>query len=1318
MSESKESRRSAWEGVRSEPGGRERPAADPAQRSERRGRSAWGAIRGWAVAALAVGAVAASGNASAADICISQQAKDALSQCPGGKMEATAGKKPAVSFNTAPQGVNLKKRDDQTKPTLPATSQTIAQRDERRNRLEARSRQLLVTEIQGLESLFQTTPKDAADRPGLMRRLAEGYVELESAATRDKTELSIKIDEAKRKSPGTVGKLQEESAKADKILAAARQAAIKYYGMLETQYPKWCQTVNKADPAKSTGCTDEVLYYLAYEHEQANDLDKARKVYLKLIQNWPQSKFIANAYLAFGELFFNEAQGDPSKWALAEQSYGEVIKYPPPDNKVFGYAHYKLAYVYWNKGDFQKAISEFKKTIDFGQQFTNLPNAKELANSARRDLVPVYALAGEPKKAHDFFRPLSGDAGGSTEKTFKMMDDLGQNYLDTGHYKEGIELYEDLMTRDRGPKFCIYQAHIAEATLAMKSGNKDQIVGVLKKQLDTYSAFDKASHPEDAKLKCANVTAELLSETAMAWHLEAVGSGGVRGTGDKKTMTLAATLYEQVIGAFNKDQFAKFEFPRIVKEDWPSIAKIKYAMADLLYFNKDWAKCGPAFDAVVAENPTGPDAPEAAYAAVLCYQNIYTETHKGDAARKGTGNLPGGEDKKKKAVNKAKELAPKEFTENQKGMLTAFNRYICYIKPPANDKDAQEQYVEVKYARARVYFESQHWEEAALGFRDVAINHADKDAAIYASQLYLESLNIMGSSLEPAHPSCYDDMAADVPKFIESFCQKGKEKDAEQCGTLIRIQRDIERLRAEKLVEAAGKGGADAPKQFEKAANAYMDMWRKYSEEACKNKQPACERAEEILYNAARAFQAARLIAKAISARKILIDPQYNLNNTEPAKKAVYEIGGNYQAIAVYEEAANWYERFARENPKMEKAPESLQDAVVLRLGLGQEDQAIKDADLFNKNYGSQKPAQTAAIAFAIGAHYVEKEDWDNARKRLSSALSQIDRNAALDVQIQAHALMGRVYTKINNASQAQSEYNKVRALWANPDAQLKKLEAAYPDENDRLRRLGKALTAVGESLFFFAEVKKKDVDKVKFPEYKGSGERADVLKHIQTKVQDWVKKKRTAIEEADKEYQKIVTLQPTPPPRWVIAAGSRVGQMWSRFVAEFRAAPIPKEWNQKGPHPLIPDLTWEDIKFNYYASLDEASEPQKQSAKAAFKTCLDLSVKYQYFDEFSRACEVWLAKNYGAEYHLIDEFRGAPNRVAAGLTDKPLPLNLDGTFFKADAPVEVDAGGSKASDTKADTKEDAKGASSPSGDAGQSKEKSALDKATTKPKK
>jgi TolA-binding protein len=1219
--------------------------------------------------------------ATAADECISPAAQATLAECPGGKLQANVGKKPQVSFKTAPQGVNLKKRDDALKPVNPTESMNAAQRDERRSRLANKSRQLLITEIQGLERLYSSTPKNAPDRPKLLRRLAEGYVELESAAFRDKTEAGMRADEAKRKAPKTVAAHQAEAAKANKILVAARSAAIKHYGSLKNQYSKWCQNNNPSDPAKSTGCTDEVLYYLAYEYEQASQLGEARKVYFELINNWPKSKFIPNAYLAFGELFFNEAQGDPSKWALAEQSYREVIKYPAPENKVWGYAHYKLGYVAWNQGDFPVALSEFKKTIDYGTQYKQLPNAEQLAVSARRDIIPIYALAGDPKKAYDFLKPISGDSGVNSDKTYKMMDDLGQNYLDTGHYKEGIDLYLDLINRDRGPKICKYQGHIAEATLAMKSGRKDDIMVQLSKMLEVHNKFLTDSNPEAAKLTCSNTTAGLLSETAMAWHMEAVGTGGVRGTNDPKTMKLAAELYEKVVTNFKQEQFAKFEFPRIVKEDWPNIFKIRYAMADLLYFQKDWAKCGPAFDAVVAEDPNGPQAPEAAYASVLCYQKIYAETHQGGADKKGGGNLPSSQPKKgqkdAKTAEKAK-FAARDFTDNQKGMITAFNRYVCYIKPAASDKEAQEQYVEVKYARARTYFEAQHWEEAALAFRDIALNHADKDAGIYASQLYLESLNILGSNMDPPRPGCFDDMAADVPKFLELYCKDpGKAKDnAEQCGILTKIQRDIERLRAEKLVERADKGGPEALRDYEKAGNAYLELWKKYGEGPCERKEEACERAEEILYNSAKAYQAARLVAKSIAVRNILINPRYNLTNTELARKSVYEIGGNYQAIAVYDEAANWYERFARENPKMEKAPAALQDAVVLRLGLGQADQAIKDADLFAKNYGAKSPAQAAQIAFAIGAHYLEREDWDQARKKLSSAMGQIDRSATLDVQIQAHAMLGQVYQKTNSVTNATSEYNKVRASWKDPAAAMKKLDALGDDEGTKTRRIGKVLTAVGESLFYFAEQKRKDVDKIVFPEYKGKGERKEVEKHIATKVKAWMEKKRPAIETTEKEYLKILDLQPAPPPMWVIAAGSRVGQMWGRYVAEFRGAPIPKEWKQKGNSPFgdpndpsAPPLSWDEIRGAYYASLDQASEGDKQRAKGAYKKCLDYSVRFQYFDEYSRTCEVWLSKNYGAEYHLIDELRGSPSRINSGLSERSAPLNLDGTVFKPELP-------------------------------------------------
>lgn len=1199
---------------------------------------------------LIVGAaVTVSAKAVAADVCIDDKAKQSLNACAGGvaPKEFKGSKTPATNFHSAPQSADLKKRDQQTKPNKPMIDE--APRDERKSRLQARQRALLVTEIQGLERLFETTAKNKPDRPQLARRLAEAYVELESAAFRDKTQAEIKRDDLKKKDPNAAGQQQAQANKVDGVMKAARKKAIDYYHVIVTEYPNY-------------GQIDEVLYYLAYEYEQANDLKNARSVYYDLIKKAPQSKYIPNAYLAFGELFFNEAQGDPSKWDLAAQAYTEVTKYPAPQNKVHGYAWYKLGYVFWNKGELDKALNAFKKTIEFGVVHAQLPGAAKLADSARRDVIPVYALKGDPAQAYNFMKNISGDASGSTAKTFAMMDDLGNNYLDTGHYPEAIILFKDLMMRDKGGRQCVYQGHITEATMAMKSGNKDAIVKEIDNQIKVHNEVKSGGFTAEQKAECANTTAALATETAMAWHLEAVGSQGQRGTGDTKTMGLAASLYKKVVDSWGADEFSKFTFKRIVKEDWPSIYKIKYAMADLLYFQKDWAKCGPAFDSVVQENPQAPEAAEAAYAAVLCYQNIYDETHKGDSAKKGSGNLPGqkdAKDKKAQAAAEAEKLKPKDMTENQKGMVSAFNKYICYIKPAANDAAGQEQLVEVKYARARTYFESQHWDEAGIGFRDIALNHADRDVGIYAAQLYLESINVLGSHFQKT--SCFDDMEQDVPKFIELYCTGDKaQKNADQCTTLNKIQVDILRLKAQKLVERADKeGGKESIALYEKGGTSYFEMFRRYCQDPVNNgQQPQAEKCDEIAYNAARAFQAARLVAKAITVRRALLTYDDKTKGNSPlAKKAIYEIGGNYQAIAVYDLAAEWYERYAKNDPKASEADKALSDAVILRLGLGQEDQAIADAQLFTKNYGGSKPAQTAQIAFAIGSHYADSEQWDKAQKALSGAMGTISK-AAPDVQVQARATLARAHTKLRGQeNQAKAEYAKVRALWSNPADAEAKIKAAYPDEDaaQHDRRLAKALNAVGEAFFYSAEERRKaEVEPVKFPEYKGPGDKANVLKHIQTKVKDWYTKKRDAIAKVEPEYVKILELKPVPPPKWVIAAGSRAGLMWGDLVDDFRRAPIPEAWKKDA-----------EIRGTYYDALDAASEPFKvQHAKPALKKCLDLSVKYQYFDEFSRACEVWLAKNYKAEYHVVDELRGAPTLANSGLDEKAPPVLLDGTFW------------------------------------------------------
>jgi tetratricopeptide (TPR) repeat protein len=1224
-----------------------------------------------------------------AQVCIPAEAEKRLAECPGGKFKASVTKRPQVSFSSKPEGIRRKKRITTRKPPKLSDIAKTADRSGRARALQDKQRALLLTEIQNIRALYKSTPKNDKDRPQLMRRLAEGYVELESSADRERIKAEIKASDYKRKGKRKKAAKYKRKAKTTrKVIKAARKRAIKWYRRLKSQYPDWCQ-FPKASKAKR-GCTDEVLYYLAYEYEQAGNLEKARKAYLELTENWKDSRFVPNAYLAFGELFFNEAQGDPRKWPVAENFYKEVLKFKAPENKLWGYAAYKLGYVYWNQGIYDKAINEFKRVIEFGTKFAQLPNAKGLARSARRDIIPVYALKGNPAKAYVFFRPLSGDSGVNSDKTYKMMEELGHNLVDTGHYAEAIVLYNDLKKRNRGDNYCFYQVQISKAVMASKSGQKVPIVKELLSQLEVHKIFAKGRAKADKKLQCANDTAGLMTETAMAWHLEAVGSGGVRGTGDPKTMTASEKLYSLVVTEFTAAQFISFKFPRIMKEDWPTIPKIRYAMADLLYFQKKWSLCGPAFDSVVAEDPNGSNAAEAAFASVLCYQNIYAEKHKGDSHRKGTGNLPQGAKGKKGKKTDADKFKAKAFTNEQKGMITAFNRYVCYIKPKEGDRESLEQYVEVKFARARTYFEVQHWAEAAAAFRDVAINHPDMDAGIYAAQLYLESLNIMGSKLEPTRPDCYDNMAADVPVFLEKYCTGSKrEENDEQCGILDRIQRDIERLQAEEIAKKANKlSGRDAIKLHEKAAALYLKLWKKYGEEACLDKKPACERNEEILYNAAEEFQAARLIAKAIGVRRILINPKYGLEKTKPARKAVYKIGANYQAIAVYEEAAKWYERFAAENPKMENAADALSDAVVLRLGLGQATKALDDARLFNQKF-RRKTAQAAKISFAIGAYYIERGKWKEAEKELKVAMPKIEKNATVDVKLQARALLGQAYAKQRRTAQADKEYGKVRAAWADPGKMMQKLNDIGGSQAAKVRRIGKVLTAVGEALYHFAEKKRVAAEAIKFPVYKGSGERKEVQEFIEEKVKKWMQKKEPAILAAQAEYLKIVKLKPEPPPRWVIAAGSAVGALWGSYVEEFRSAPYPKEWDKKGASPFgdpadptAPPLLWLEIRGQYLASLDAASEKQKRQAKGAFQTCLAYSVKYQYFDQDSRSCEKWLSKKYPAEFHLIDEYGGSPTRVNSPLDERPPALNIDGT------PAIEDTRGAAA---EADEKDEAK---------------------------
>ena len=158
-------------------------------------------------------------------------------------------------------------------------------------------------------------------------------------------------------------------------------------------------------------------------------------------------------------------------------------------------------------------------------------------------------------------------------------------------------------------------------------------------------------------------------------------------------------------------------------------------------------------------------------------------------------------------------------------------------------------------------------------------------------------------------------------------------------------------------------------------------------------------------------------------------------------------------------------------------ADKALSDAIVLRLGLGQEDEAIADAKQFKKNYGTRTPTRRRRSRSRSARTTPTRKTGTTRARRARGAMGIIDK-APPDIQVQAHATLARaLHAPQGERGQAQGEYAKVRKLWAT--ARRRRRRSTTPTRarttSSALKRLGKALDAVGEAYFFAAEERKKD---------------------------------------------------------------------------------------------------------------------------------------------------------------------------------------------------------------------------------------------------
>ncbi len=1153
---------------------------------------------------------------SIAPQCVAPKVVKKFQSCSGVLVQKTAKKssKPESRFRSVKRKKKASKKKGASGPSI--TIDMATRRNKKRVQLRAWS--LLQREVQVLNRLVRNTPRSNSQRPDILLRLAETYFEMQVVLKgRVRSYDEPLYNARRRKQRSKYEQLVRKQRQTESQLEQVRKQTISSYAKLIKDHPNYERK-------------DEVLFSLAFSLEESGEFDKAREVYLALISQFPASRFVPNAYLSFAEYYFNEGE-----MPNALKLYSKVLEYPPEKNALYGFALYKSAWAHYNNDDFKESLSRFVNVIAFAEKYPNAHDVANLQKQARRELVMPYSRSdARPDAAYSFFLRHAKDEA----QALKMFESLAEIYYDDGQWAKALYVYRKLINDNRSSdRVCYWQSQVTNAVISSQP-KKNQVEEV-KNMVTTYESYVSRSEASaQLKQQCKQETASVLVWLATTWHRETVGTNTQPGTKDKNTMRLAASIYKLILRKF--PDLEKMSFPQLDRRDWPTKYKVAYYHAELLWKMEDWHECGPAFDKVVEMNPKGAFASDAAYAAVLCYNNLYqTEyTKREKVVRKS----------KKKNKGQTELLKPRSFTEVEAGMINAFHRYTCFVK---NSDDLPT----IKYRRARIFYEANHFEEAAYLFRDIAWNHSKSDLAVYAANLYLDSLNALATMGDSPRSACIRTMGDSLEPLTKTYCSDSQyDKNQDLCEVVDQLRCDVLRKEAEVY---------EKEKNFKRAASTYVRIYRRYQE---------CGQLDEVLYNSAINFEAARLLGRAIQVRTELIR---KFPNSRLAKKAIYLIGANFHALAFYEQAAKYYEEFASRFPGEDGkkcsdddvksgtcpvAHEALMNAVFFRLGLSQTDKAIEDARLFERNYKRSMPDKTARVIFSVGTIYKRRQDWNRLVSHYGDFTKRYKRTALPSHIMRAYVDSGNAFWERDDRKRARGYYDIVVKMWKGGVLEaIKRKGSGSVEDRTAFYEAG---DAVSEALFHLAEYAYADFKAIRFPRYSSKvRSAAKVTEWANKAFAPWVVKKGNALKAAEKQYNTIAGLD---IPQWQIAAAARVGEMYRSFVDEFRDAPIPKEIEED---PELYDI--------YVGALDQKSEPFQKQAIEKFEYCLITATRVRWFNKWSRQCEGELNRLNPRQYPLAAELRGRANHLQVTFGE---PRGASLNFDEIQSLSQPSAGGKK----------------------------------------
>ncbi len=941
-----------------------------------------------------------------------------------------------------PPPASSDKKPDEPKKGGPAVS---GQTKARSSRLDPKATEKsLVASIKNQKQILELEDRNSKDYPKQAIALADFHWDLAefygNHAYSEDIEKPL-YDAEQAKNQAAVDKWKREQQRFLDLKKQFQDETINRY-----------RTVIKTFP-KATNL-DEIRYYLGYNLVEMKRGEEGVEVYSQIIGESPDSPYVPDALVNIGDYYF-----ELNDFTNAQKLFQKAQEPAYQAANIYGYAVYKDAWCLYNLGKYKESLAGFLAVIGIADKRAQegQKGAIPLRREAQNEIILPYSKVGDPEKGIEFFRDKV-----APDRYLQLTGKLANLYTEQTEYTRSSKLLRLLMGearkgvvagQDQG--FMVIQFQRLIAKNADASTNKELTVTEITELIRVWEEAN-AKAPAEFRNEEREEIKRLILEVAGRYHTEFAK------TKEKPTLAYTQRLYDEYLRIFRKDENAY---------------QISMNNALLMLATEKYEEAAAEFENVIAMDPDGIHADAAAERAVLAYlKTVQLKTQ--DLKRE-----------------ESTDLTPVELPPEQKRFVNAIDRWMAIVAKKGMNPDSKDNVPMARFASGKIYYATNHFEDAAKRFGAFLENHTghalENDARRYLLSCYnlghdVESLRTWANKFD-AIPGLPQDLKTDIGKIKNAF-------NFQEC---FKFQTANDHIKAAEC--------------FEQYAKDYHDS----------------ENAPTAIYNASINYFDAKRVEQALQ-MQLALYKEFGKKG-EQGQKALFAIGEMYRQTTVYDEASKWYEAFVKNHPKHPLAEKALRYASVYRKTLGHYKEAIANLNLWLRNY--RKEDSAARVDLDIVLIFEKQEKWAQVVAAVGSHIKAFP-NEPPGIRLQALNRRGIALLKLKKAKDAAVAFQQTIDFY-------KALDERFLRDLDN-----NAISAVAESHFNLGDIELQRARAIKLDEASDKVAK----KQLQDKLAILATVKDT--------YEKVIAYN---HPGWVIAASEQLGFAYQDLADAVENSPVPR---------------------------------------------------------------------------------------------------------------------------------------------------------------